>query len=158
MKKITLFLLIAFSLVIASCGSDDDNDGVAAGPNNGDCFASWTVDGADYVEEELALCVYMDNLFNLSSSFSGGIFQIQVDPITSPRAYVADPQNQELFVYVSVKLDDETTLVSDNVIVEVEEISNSKAKGTFSGDFFDLMDINQTPSFNVTNGKFEANF
>lgn len=158
MKKYLLLSILSVSFFFFSCGSDDDNDGVAAGPDNDGCFASWKVDGVDYSEDELSLCIYMDNLLNLSSSFSGGTFQLQIDPVTTPGTYIADPQNQDLFVFVSVKLDDGTTLGSSNVEVVVEEISDSKAKGTFSGAFFDIMDLNQSADFVVTDGKFEADF
>ena len=63
-----------------------------------------------------------------------------------------------VFVFVSIKLPDGTTLVSSDVSVDVENISASGANGTFSGNFFDLQDITQTASFSVTDGRFNANF
>jgi hypothetical protein len=40
----------------------------------------------------------------------------------------------------------------------VEEISSSRARGSFSGNFFNVEDINQVAEFSVTDGQFNANF
>jgi len=76
------------------------------------CSASWKVNGIDYNEDDLTLCVYLDG----------------------------------------------TRIASSNATVTVSELSSSKAKGTFSGDFFDIMDLTFDPIYSVSNGTFEANF
>lgn len=159
MKISTSFFALLFftSFVLApSCG-DDDGDGVTQ-PGDGDCTASWKVDGVSYSENDMTLCLYFDNTLNLSSSATGGDFQLQIDPISSTGTYVADPFNQDLNVIVLIRLDDGTQIGSSDATVVVTELSDSKAKGTFSGSFFDIMDFNQAADFMVTDGKFEANF
>lgn len=149
------FLAFSFLLTTA-CNNDDDGDGIGL---NGDCFASWTVDGTDYSSENMVGCLYFDNALNLSSQITtGGDFFMQIDPITSSGTYVADVNNQDLSVVMFLMLNDGRTIAINDGTVNVTEISSSKAKGTFSGNFFDLTDINLDPVFSVTNGTFEANF
>ena len=151
-----LFLLIiGLSLSLASCKKNKDDDGISVGDG---CSASWKVNGTDYSENDMTLCVYLDGTLNLSASATGGSFQLQIDPITTTGTYVADPSNQDLNVFVSIVLNDGTQIGSSNATVVVTELSSSKAKGTFSGDFFDIMDFTFDPVFSVTNGVFEANF
>ena len=157
LKQFSMLLFLGLGLMLVACGGDEDDDGVTT-PGDGDCTASWKVNGQSYSEDNMTLCVYLDNTLNLSSSASGGDFQLQVDPITATGTYVADPSNQDLNVIVLIRLDDGTRLGSADATVVVTELSSSKAKGTFSGSFFDIMDINQTADFMVTDGKFEANF
>ena len=156
MNRFPLFsaLLIALALTLTtSCKKN--NDGIAP---MGGCQASWKVDGQKYSEDDMALCVYLDNTLNLGASVTGGDFQLQIDPITSEGVYEADPTNPDLNVIVLIKLEDGTQLGSANAQVTVTELSNAKAKGTFSGDFFDIMDFNQSPDYKVTDGEFQANF
>lgn len=158
MKKFNYLLLplLCLSLTIfTACNNDDDDDGIGVG---GGCTASWTVDGTDYTIDDLALCVYLDNTMSLNASAGGGDFQLQIDPITAPGTYTVDPSNSDVFVVITLLLDDGTKIGIINGEIIVTEISSSKARGTFSGDFFDLTDITLTPSFSVTNGTFEANF
>ena len=158
MKNLNYLMLLVISLGLflnSSCNNDDD-DGVSVGGDG--CSASWKVDGVDYSIDDLAFCVYLDNTLNLGANTTGGDFQLQIDPITTTGTYMADPQNQDLNVFISITLNDGTLIGSANATVVVTELSSSKAKGTFSGDFFDLADINFDPVFSVTNGSFTANF
>jgi len=160
MKKIFKFffslILFAAMSVLISCGNDDD--GISVGTGNDDCTASWKVNGENFSENDMSLCVFLDNTLNLSSSITGGDFQLQIDPISTTGTYVADPFNQDLNVIVMVRLADGTQLGSSNAIVNVTELSDSKARGTFSGDFFDIQDLTFSPDFSITDGVFEANF
>lgn len=149
------FSLLAFSICFISCSKDDDNDGINTLEG---CFASYEVDGQSFTHEDMALCVYLDNTLNLGSSFSGGEFQLQIDPITSTGTYTADISNPDLNVIILINLPDGTQIGSSNASITVTELSNAGASGTFSGTFFDLMDINQSPVYNVTNGEFSAEF
>ncbi len=83
---------------------------------------------------------------------------MQIDPITTTGTYTVDINNPDLDVIVLLKLSDGTQLGINDGSVVVTELSNSKAKGTFSGNFYDIQDVNSTPVFSVTNGVFEANF
>ena len=158
MKNSSLFssLLLSLSVLLFAC-NNDNNDGIN-NPGSGDCTASWKVNGQSYSENNMALCVYLDKTLNLSSSASGGDFQLQIDPVTTTGTYVADPSNPDLNVIVLIRLDDGTRLGSADATVVVTELSDSKAKGTFSGSFFDIMDVNLTPNFVVTDGQFSSNF
>ena len=149
-----ILCLLSFVLITSTACNNDDDDGVSIG---GDCTASWKVDGTDY-SEELAACVYLDNTLNLTTNTTGGNFQLQIDPITTSGTYTADPNNQDLFVGIFITLDDGTRIGSSNATVNVTEISSSKAKGTFSGDFFDISDLTFNPVYSVTNGSFDASF
>jgi len=157
MKSLNLIWLSLFTVAFmfsASCKKE--NTGGINGV--GDCSASWEVNGKKYDSQSLSLCVYKDSLFNLSSSITGGSFQLQIDPIGKPGTYVADANNNKLTVFVMIKLDDGTIIVSNNVSVNVSEISSKNAKGTFSGDFYDVQDVSMTPKYTVTNGKFQSAF
>ncbi len=158
MKKLNLSIILAICiglLVTTSCKKDNNNDGIS--PNDG-CTASWTVNGTNYSEDDMTICVYLDNTLNLSASASGGDFQLQVDPITSTGTYQVDASDPNQNVIVLIKLNDGKQIGIKSGQVSVTELSSSKAKGTFSGAFFDIMDINQTPNYTVTNGQFSANF
>lgn len=156
MKNTIYFILLVFSFsIITSCNNNDDDDNISVGDG---CSASWKVNGTDYNQDDLALCVYLDNTLNLSASLTGGDFQLQIDPITSTGTYVADPNNPDPFVGVFITLDDGTMIGSSNATVIVTQLSSAKAKGTFSGDFFDITDLTFDPIYSVTNGSFEANF
>lgn len=157
MKNFHLIIFFFLSTLIlnTSCKKDSDDDGLNIGSDN--CTASWKVNNDNY-EKDLALCVYLDNTLNLSASTTGGDFQLQINPITTNGTYIADPQNQDLTVLIIIKLNDGTQIGSSNATINVSELSSSKAKGTFSGDFFDLADLNQTPSFAVTDGVFSTSF
>ena len=158
MKKLKyLFIaLIALPLLTnTSCNNDDDNDGFS---NSEGCNASWKVDGVDFSQNNMAGCLFLDNTLNISTNITGGDFQLQINPITAPGTFVADPSNTDLNVVILLNLNDGNRIgIRDGSIV-VTEISASKAKGTFSGNFFDLMDITQAPTFSVTDGSFEVDF
>jgi len=131
MKKINYFFIALIALILltnTSCNDDDDNNGFS---NSEGCSASWKVDGVDFSQDNMAGCIFLDNTLNISTNITGGDFQLQIN------------RNR-----IGIK---------DGSIV-VTEISASKAKGTFSGNFFDLMDITQAPTFSVTNGSFEVDF
>lgn len=152
--KTMLVTFLAFTLV--ACGGDDDDGN---GINIGDgCTASWKVNGEDYEENDMALCVFLDNTLNLSSSTTGGDFLMQIDPISATGTFDADPTNLNQTVVITMRLNDGTQLIIKEGQIVVTELSSSKAKGTFSGSFFDGTDLSQTASFEVTNGVFEANF
>ena len=159
MKKINHLgiILFVFTLIFnSSCKKNDAGDGIGL---NDDCFASWKVDGTSYDSNDMAGCLYLDGTLHLSSTLTGGDFFLQIDPITTTGTYMVDINNPDLDVIVLLlKLSDGTQLgIKDGSIV-VTELSNSKAKGTFSGNFYDFQDVNLAPVFSVTNGVFEANF
>ena len=155
MNRLFPIFLFIISISFFACNNDDDNDGVSV---NDGCSTSWKVDGQSFKIEDMALCVYFDNTLNLSSSVTGGEFQLQIDPITSPGTYTVDISNPDLFVYVAIELPDGRTIVSSDATIVVEEISSSRARGSFSGNFFNVEDINQVAEFSVTDGQFNANF
>ena len=153
--NLPLFITICISLLTTSFCKKNNDDGISTAKG---CSASWTVNGTNYSKDNMALCVYLDNTLHLSSSASGGDFQLQIDPISNTGTFQADTGNPDQSVIVIIKLNDGTLIGIKSGQIVVTELSTSKAKGTFSGDFFDLADVNQTPSFTVTNGKFESNF
>ncbi len=156
MKRISFALLLGgLLLAMGSCKNDDDDgDGVIVG-GDGDCTMSWTVDGDNYTVD-MGLCIYFDSTLNLSVSATGGFTQLQVDPITSTGSYTQDLGTQN--VIVLLELNDGTVLSMVTGSVEVSTLNNSRAKGTFSGMFADVMDANLTPDFTVTNGQFDADY
>ena len=156
--KFSKFILLMFLISgLLACGGDDDNggDGINVGADG--CGVSWTVNGENYSKNDLVFCVLLDNTFNMSSSVSGGDFMLQIDPITSTGTFVADPTDLTQTVLINMVLNDGTRIVIKEGEIVVNELSSSKVSGTFNGSFFDVQDINQTASFNVTNGQFEAN-
>ncbi len=158
--KFPLALLFIFSILLlcTSCKKDsDDDDG--SGIGDGDCFASWTVNGDDYMVDNMAGCVYLDNTLNLTSSIAGfGEFFLQIDPITSTGTYQVDSSDPNNTVVVGMTLNDGKQIGILTGTVTVSELSSSKAKGTFSGSFYDFTDLYLNPDFDVTDGVFEANF
>ncbi len=159
MKTINPFFLgiLSFTLILSSsCIKKKDPSG--NGVTVGDCSASWKVDGKSYEENEMTICLYLDSTLNLSSSGSGGDFQLQINPIHKTGTYIKDINNNDLTVFVKIVLKDGTTILSNNVVVKVTELSKSSAKGTFSGDFYDMMDFTFTPKFKVTDGRFSSKF
>lgn len=155
--KYTFIALIGMALLTnTSCKKDDgNNDGFS---NMEGCNASWKVDGVDYSSSDMAGCLYLDNTLNLSTNLTGGEFHLQIDPITSAGTYVADATDPNLNVVILLTLSNGTLLGISNGSVIVSELSASKAKGTFSGNFYDISDFNQVPDFSVTNGSFEVDF
>jgi len=148
------FFLAIFLLLTIACNNDDGDDGIAITDG---CTASWKLDGTSF-NEDLNLCVNLDNTLNLSTSLTGGSFQLQIDPIFETGTYLADPTNPDVNVFINLRQDDGSQLLIKNGQVTVTELSSSKAKGTFSGNFYEIMDLNQDAVFSVTDGKFEANF
>ena len=159
MKNLNYLGIILFVCVLAlnsSCKKNAPGDGIGL---NDDCFASWKVDGISYDSDDMAGCLYLDGTLHLSTTLTGGDFFLQIDPITTTGTYSVDINNPDLDVIVLLlKLSDGTQLGINNGNIVVTALSNSKAKGTFSGNFYDFQDINLAPVFSVTNGVFEANF
>ncbi|MEL6987544.1 MAG: hypothetical protein AAGK97_06900 [Bacteroidota bacterium] len=154
-KSINLFYAILFSVIfLVGCSKDSNNNGINVGDG---CNASWELNGQSF-EEDLSLCVFLENILNLSASSTGGTFQLQIDPISTTGSFQADPSNPDQFVFISIMTDDGKTLVSNDVNIEVTRLNQSSARGNFSGSFFDITDINQMPIYNVNNGSFSANF
>jgi hypothetical protein len=158
MKTHNFILISLFALALMASTSCKKKDPGGNGIGTDDCSASWKVDGKKYDKKDMTLCVYLDSTLNVSSSASGGDFQLQVDPIFKTGTYVADVNNNKLTVFVMIKLDDGTQIVSNNVSINVNELSNKKANGTFSGDFFDIQDITMDPKYKVTDGQFSSKF
>jgi len=154
--NLPLFFALCLGLLMTtSCKKDNNNDGIST---NDGCTASWTVNSTNYAKEDMAICIYLDNTLNLSASASGGDFQLQIDPITDTGTYPAEASDPDQNVIIIIKLNDGTQIGIKTGQVTVTELSSSKAKGTFSGSFFDIMDINQAADYTVTNGEFSANF
>ncbi|MEM8906503.1 MAG: hypothetical protein AAGD05_01550 [Bacteroidota bacterium] len=126
-------------------------------PGDG-CSAAWTLDGTDFSEQDMTICIFVDSVFNMSSSAGGGTFLMQIDPIGGPGTYVVDATNFDQLVLISLTLDDGQLLFIKEGQIVVTELNSSRARGTFSGAFFDSADLTQTANFQVTNGSFEANF
>ncbi|HFA50711.1 MAG TPA: hypothetical protein ENJ95_17015 [Bacteroidetes bacterium] len=144
-KTLTLFSLLLF---LGACGNDDDG-GIG---NNASCQISWKVDGQSESEEPL-VCLYNDNTLNLGLTGSN-LIQLQVNNLTQPGTY--DLAGQDAIILL--ELGSGEKLGSNTGQIIVTEISSSKAKGTFSGTFFPILDPNTPNTFSVTDGKFSANF
>ena len=153
---LTIFAIALFLSINFSCKKDDDNNGTNIGSDG--CVATWKVDGVEYSQTDLQGCLWLDNILNIATNVSGGNFFLQIDPITTTGTYVADPTNQDLSVVIFMDLTDGTRIGISDGSVEVSELSSSKAKGTFSGNFYDLTNLSQTPTFSVTEGTFEVDF
>ena len=81
MKNVNLFLTgflsIALLLGLSACNNDDDDNGVSIGDDG--CAVSFKVDGVDYNYDNMGLCVYFDDVLNLSELVAGGDFLLQID-------------------------------------------------------------------------------
>ena len=149
------FLFLVGAALFGACNKDNGDDGVSLGDG---CNVSFKVNGESFNYEDMGLCVYFDENFTMSAFVSGGPFLLQVDPINGPGTFVFDANNQDQAVLISIELNDGRLIGMLNGQIKVEEISSGKARGSFSGTFFDLADINLSPDFEVTDGQFNANF
>ena len=155
-KKLPMVWFLAIFLLV-NCNKNNDGDGISVA-DRGKCFASYKIGNQNFEFDDLALCVFFENTLNLGSSFTGGDFQLQVNPISGPGNYVADSNNTDLFVVVVLIDANDTRLVSNDLTVNVTEVNNDKAKGTFQGTFFAIDDTSFSNPITVTDGAFEANF
>ncbi len=154
--KFLIPILVLTSGLFFACNNSDDDDGLSL---NGNCGASWKVDGTAYSKDDLAFCIYLDSTLNLSSSVAALDFNLQIDPITAPGTFTFDPNNNTgPNVVILLPLGNGTTLGPASATITVTELSSSGARGTFSGQFFDVADINLSPDFTVTEGEFQASF
>ncbi len=149
--KSSIFLF-ALSLTISACNKDDDNPG---GGVDGACVIAYTYDGTDYSTNVIA-CIYNDNTLNIGS-IGVDDAQIQIFPITTTGTYQSTVNDPSTIVFIN--LEDGTSLYGADATVVVSSINNSKASGTFSGEFREISDISMTgPVFNITKGSFNANY
>ena len=149
------FLLLGLSLTFSCNNNNNDNDGISLGDG---CNASWKVNGDDYSIEDMGLCVFFDNNLTMSAFTAGGPFLMQIDPIGAPGTFQFDSSDPDQSVLLVIELTDGRSIGMLSGQIVVSDISTDKASGTFSGTFFDLNDLNMAPDFNVTDGKFNANF
>lgn len=148
--KLGLLVLISFSLL--QCKKDNNNDGVTD-PESGECTITWKLDGQPG-ESMPAVCLYLDNTLNLGIIGSSEAF-LQVSPLTSTGEF--DLATVE--VQLIIDMDADTRLAAESGTITVTELSSNKAKGTFTATMRDFTDVFLTgPTYQVTEGSFEANF
>lgn len=141
----------ALSLCILSITACSDDEAPSQGSDN--CKISCKVDGTTINVDPANNCTYLGNSLNIGQTGQDAI-QLQVNGITAAGMFEIADQNTVVVI----------TLSSGKLIggisgqIVVNEISNSQASGTFNGTFYDLSDITQMTTFDVTSGTFSASF
>ncbi len=144
-----LTALFIFILLFACSNSDDD----AANMGSDNCMIRCKVDGVQYEADPANNCAFLGNTLNIGQTGMNAI-QLQVNGLTAPGTYSLGGQD----AVVIIQLSDGTTIGGLSGQVEVTEISNGQAEGTFSGSFYVVTDPSQTPTHTVTEGVFSASF
>ena len=75
---------------------------------------------------------------------------LQVNKLSQPGTYDLSEVTNSAFV----NLPDGTQIGALSGSIVITQLSSNKAKGTFSGSFYDLTDLMQTPNYTVTDGSF----
>lgn len=152
MKKQLMLIGCMVLLALSSCKNNDDDAGNI--PQSENCEMSWTVNGTNY-SADMELCIFLDGTLQLTENTNPtNNNSLQVDPISSTGTFTSSASE----VAIILVLNDGTQILSLDAEVIVTTLSDSEAKGTFSGTFYDFMDITQSPDYTVTNGNFEASF
>lgn len=148
MKNLILLALALCTLIAPSCSDDD-----ASNQGSSDCQISCVVGGTTITVDPAHSCAYLGNSLNIGQTGQDAI-QLQVNGLTATGTFDIADQN----TVVVITMANGTILGGLSGQIVVSEISNSKAKGTFSGTFYDLSDITQMTTLQVTSGMFTASF
>lgn len=148
MKNTVLWAIALSALTLfLACKKNDTN------PGSENCQISCKVDNVLYNVGSANHCTYLGNTLNVGQTGIDAI-QLQVNNLSGTGTFNLADQSATIII----------TLTNGKVIgglngqVIVTELSASKATGTFSGAFYDLMDVTLTPNFTVTEGAFSVRF
>ncbi|MEL7423434.1 MAG: hypothetical protein AAFN81_10615 [Bacteroidota bacterium] len=147
-----IFFLFSPLMILTSFACNNDDDGPATPLD--DCSIVYTIDGQTMTENDIVVCALLDGTLNLGLIGSNNI-QIQVNELDGPGTFtIADND-----VFILVDLDDGTRLGAESGTVTVDQLTDSKATGTFSLTLRDINDFMLTgPTVSLTNGQFNASF
>jgi len=145
------YVLLSLCLFL-NIGCKKDKNNPVLGDDN--CEISYTIDGQNNTSEP-AVCVYLDGTLQMGLVGSNDIV-IQVNELFGTTSIQAPSDN--LIIIVGLN-NGSLRLGIESGSLTVTEFNSNKAKGTFSGTFRDVLDFSMTgPTYELTNGKFEANF
>ncbi len=148
LRLTSIALLLVSMLAGISCKNNDDG-----GVNPGDsCKISYKVAGQS-ASETPTICAYLDETLNIGLIGSNSI-QFQIINLTNTGEYPFNSGD----VFIAIDMSDGTRIAAGNGTVTVSTLNNSRAKGSFSGSFFALDDVNMTNPIQVTDGSFDANY
>jgi len=150
LSKTFSFLFIFCLFLNIGCKKDKNK------PVLGDdtCEVTYTIDGQNNASQP-AVCVYLDGTLQMGLVGSNDIV-IQLNELFGTTSIQAP--SDDLIIIVGLK-DGSLRLGIESGTMNVTEFSTNKIKGNFSGTFRDVLDFDMTgPTYELTNGKFEANF
>ncbi len=149
MKKLIPGLLALATLMFFACNNDDDGGTLPTS----DCNISCKVNGDLIQVDPASSCILLDSTLNIGLLGTDAIM-LQVNKLSQPGTYDLSEVTNSAFV----NLPDGTQIGALSGSIVITQLSSNKAKGTFSGSFYDLTDLMQTPNYTVTDGSFEASF
>lgn len=150
-------LIKPFYVLLSLClflhfGCKKDKNNPVLGDDN--CEVSYTIDGQNNSSEP-AVCVYLDGTLQMGLVGSNDIV-IQVNELFGTGSIEAP--SGKLIIIVGLN-DGNLRLGIESGSMNITEFSNNKIEGNFNGTFRDVLDFDMTgPTYELTNGKFEANF
>ncbi|MAT54174.1 MAG: hypothetical protein CMN32_06800 [Saprospirales bacterium] len=149
MKKLIPGLLAFALLLLFACNNDDDGGSLPTS----DCNISCKVNGDLIQVDPSSGCIFLDSTLNIGL-FGTDAIMLQVNNLSQPGTYDLSEIPNTAFV----NLPDGTQIGALSGSIVITQLSGNKAKGTFSGSFYDITDLMQTPNYTVTEGSFEASF
>ena len=150
MKTVLFNLGLLLILTSFACNNDDDNNPT---PSDG-CNIAYTIDGQAMNENDIVVCAYLDGTLNIGLIGSNSI-QLQINELDSPGTFTIPDDD----VFILVDLEDGTRLGAESGTVTVNQLTDSKASGTFTLTLRDVNDWMQTgPTVSLTNGQFNSEF
>ena len=144
--KTFLFILLTSLVFTSSACKKKDDGGIGAGDS---CKISYKIGGQSFTATP-TICAYLDATLNIGLIGSNKI-QLQLNNLTSTGDYAFDDPD----VILIVDDDAGNRYGGTSGTVKVTQLSNGKAKGTFSGT---VTDIAGGGTSSVMDGSFETNY